>query len=57
MDITKGKLKQIIKEEMDLLAATGDISLVTESEKKIFQSILEKLTPEQLQDLGLKRVK
>ena len=56
MDITKRRLKEIIKEEMDHLAETGDIDAVTKSEKMAFEIILEKLTPKQLEDLGIKRV-
>ena len=41
---------------MKLLAESGDLNMVTESEKKAFAMILEKLTPEQLKSLGLKRV-
>jgi len=56
MEITKRRLKEIIAEEMTHLAETGDLNMITESEKKAFAIILEKLTPKQLQDLGLKRV-
>lgn len=56
MEITKRRLKEIIAEEMTHLAETGDINMITEAEKKVFAIILEKLTPEQLEDLGLKRV-
>jgi hypothetical protein len=42
MQITKRRLKEIIKEE--------------ESEKMAFQIILEKLSPEQLEEMGLKRI-
>ena len=56
MEITKGKLKQIIKEEMQLLAETGDVFLISESEKKVFRIILEKLTPDQLKKFGVKRI-
>lgn len=56
MEITKRRLKEIIAEEMQLLVQTGDFSAVTESEKKAFAIILEKLTPQQLEELGLKRV-
>ena len=56
MQITKRRLKEIIKEEMDHLAASGDIDAITESEKMAFQIILEKLSTEQLQKLGLKRI-
>ena len=55
MDITKRKLKKIIKEEMNILANSGDITLVSESEKEVFALILEKLTPEQLKAFGLKK--
>ena len=56
MELTKRRLKEIIAEEMRYLAETGDLSLVTESEKKVFAVILEKLTPSQLEELGLKRL-
>ena len=56
MEITKRRLKEIIKEEMNNLAETGDIDMITESERKVFKIILEKLTPKQLEDLGLKRI-
>ena len=55
MDITKRRLKEIIKEEMDHLAETGDLSALTESEKQAFAIILEKLTPGQLSEFGLKK--
>ena len=54
MQITKRRLKEIIKEEMEHLAESGDINAITESEKMAFQIILEKLTPTQLEELGLK---
>lgn len=41
---------------MEHLAETGDINALTESEKMAFQIILEKLTPAQLEEMGLKRV-
>lgn len=56
MELTKRRLKEIIAEEMSHLAETGDINMITESEKKAFAIILEKLTPKQLETLGLKRV-
>ena len=56
MQITKRRLKEIIKEEMDHLAKTGDLEALTESEKMAFQIILEKLSPEQLEEMGLARV-
>ena len=56
MDITKRRLKEIIAEEMSILASSGDIMSVSESEKKAFAIILEKLTPKQLEELGLKRI-
>ena len=56
MQTTRRRLKEIIKEEMDHLAETGDLEALTESEKMAFQIILEKLSPEQLQELGLKRI-
>ena len=56
MQITKRRLKEIIKEEMEHLAESGDINAITESEKMAFQIILEKLSPYQLEELGLKRI-
>ena len=56
MELTKRRLKEIIAEEMQHLAETGDINMITESEKRAFAIILEKLTPEQLEELGLRRV-
>jgi len=56
MQITKRRLKEIIKEEMEHLAESGDINAITESEKMAFQIILEKLTPTQLQEMGLKKI-
>jgi hypothetical protein len=55
MQLTRKRLKQIIKEEMNHLAETGDLDMVTEAEKKAFAIILEKLTPKQLEELGLKK--
>ena len=56
MEITKRRLKEIITEEMASLAETGDLNMITEAEKKAFAIILQKLTPKQLEDLGLKRI-
>ena len=56
MEITKRRLKEIIAEEMSHLAETGDLNMITEAEKKAFEIILEKLTPKQLEELGLKRI-
>ncbi len=56
MELTKRRLKQIIAEEMSLLVETGDVELVTEAEKRAFSIILEKLSTEQLEKLGLKRI-
>ena len=56
MELTRRKLKEIIAEEMSHLAETGDLNMITEAEKKAFEIILEKLTPKQLEELGLKRV-
>ena len=56
MQITKRRLKEIIKEEMEHLAENGDINAITESEKMAFQIILEKLSPAQLEEMGLKRL-
>ncbi len=56
MELTKRRLKEIIAEEMNHLAETGDLNMITKAEKKAFEIILEKLTPKQLEDLGLKRI-
>ena len=56
MELTKRRLKEIIAEEMNHLAETGDISMITESEKKAFAIILEKLTTTQLEAMGLRRI-
>ena len=56
MQITRRRLKEIIKEEMDHLAKTGDLEGLTESEKMAFEIILEKLSPEQLREMGLTRI-
>ena len=56
MQITKRRLKEIIAEEMNHLAETGDFNIITEAEKKAFAIILEKLTPKQLEEMGLKRI-
>jgi len=55
VEITKRKLKQIIKEEMYCLAENGDISLITEAEKEAFEIILNKLTDRELKEYGLKK--
>ena len=49
-------LKNIIKEEMLSLAETGDINLVSESERKVFKIILEKLSDDDLRQLGLRKL-
>ena len=56
MELTKKRLKEIIAEEMNHLAETGDLNMVTEAEKKAFAIILEKLTPNQLKELGIKKI-
>ena len=56
MELTKRRLKEIIAEEMNHLAETGDLNMITKAEKKAFEIILEKLTPKQLEEMGLKRV-
>ena len=56
MELTKRRLKEIIAEEMNHLAETGDLNMITEAEKKAFEIILEKLAPKQLENLGLKRI-
>ena len=56
MELTKRRLKEIIAEEMQHLADTGDLNMITEAEKKAFAIILEKLTPTQLEEMGLKRI-
>jgi hypothetical protein len=55
MELTKRRLKEIIAEEMQHLADTGDLNMITEAEKKAFAIILEKLTSDQLEKLGLRR--
>ena len=57
MQITKRRLKEIIKEEMNHLASTGDMKAITESEKMAFKIILEKLTQKDLTEFGLRRTK
>lgn len=56
MELTKRRLKEIIAEEMSHLAETGDLNMITEAEKKAFAIILEKLTPNQLKEMGLRRL-
>ena len=56
MELTKRRLKEIIAEEMQHLADTGDLNMVTEAEKKAFAIILEKLTPKQLEEMGIRRI-
>ena len=56
MELTKRRLKEIISEEMNHLAEKGDLNMITESEKKAFAIILEKLKPTQLGELGLRRL-
>ncbi len=56
MQITKRRLKEIIKEEMDLLAQTGNLEALSESEKLAFKIILEKLSSTELRDFGLKKI-
>tara|TARA_B100000427_G_scaffold270394_1_gene237014 strand:- start:767 stop:937 length:171 start_codon:yes stop_codon:yes gene_type:complete len=56
MELTKKKLKEIIKEEIEHLSSTGELYSLTESERQAFELILEKLTPRDLEDLGLKRI-
>ena len=46
----------VIKEEMEVLAETGDIDYLTESERQLFEIILEKFSEEQLEELGLKKI-
>ena len=57
MEITKKHLKKIIKEEMQVLADTGDLNAITESEKQLFKIILEKFYDTYLNDYNLKRTK
>ena len=56
MEITKRKLKEIIKEEIEMLSLTGELRTLTESERKAFKMILSKLTSEELQDFGLEKI-
>ena len=55
MEITKKKLKEIIKEEMDLLSTVGDIHAPSISEMRMFQMILDRLSDEHLKNFGLKK--
>jgi hypothetical protein len=57
MEITKRHLKKIIKEEMQVLADTGDLNAITESEKQLFRIILEKFSDTDLKTYHLKRTK
>ena len=43
MQITKRRLKEIIVEEMQHLADTGDLNAIKEAEKKAFAIILDLL--------------
>ena len=56
MQITKGRLKKIIKEEMELLSESGDITMISESEIQAFKIILNKLTESQLKEFGIKKI-
>ena len=56
MDITKRRLKEIIAEEMSHLAETGDLNMITESEKKAFALILKKLSITELEGFGIRRI-
>ena len=57
MDITKKRLKEIIAEEMKILSESGDFNAVSESEKKAFALILEKLSQAELVKFGIRRIK
>ena len=56
MEITKRRLKEIIAEEMQHLAESGELEMTTDAERRAFAMILEKLTPKQLEKFGLKRL-
>ena len=56
MEITKKRLKEIIKEEMEFLAEDGNVRAITSSEKKLFEIILKKLDSSQLETFGIKRI-
>ena len=56
MEITKRKLKQIIREEMQNLAETGDITMITEAEHRVFKVVLGKLSSKELEKYGLQRI-
>ena len=56
MEITKRRLKEIIKEEMETLALTGDLTRLTESEKEVLHIILEKISESELEEYGLKKI-
>tara|TARA_B100000214_G_C23396532_1_gene369633 strand:+ start:294 stop:467 length:174 start_codon:yes stop_codon:yes gene_type:complete len=57
MDITKKRLKEIIAEEMIILSESGNLEAVSESEKKAFALILEKLSQTELANFGIRRIK
>tara|TARA_A100001011_G_C13561272_1_gene536436 strand:+ start:277 stop:450 length:174 start_codon:yes stop_codon:yes gene_type:complete len=57
MEITKNQLKKIIKEEMEILSQSGDIYSLTEVEKRFFKSMLERLSPQNLVEFGIKKLK
>ena len=55
MEITKGKLKKIIKEEIMRLAELNEISRLTEEEAAEVTQMIARLTDEQLAAMGLQR--
>jgi len=55
MEITKKQLKNIIKEEMEILSRTGDIDSLTEVERRFFKELLERLSPQNLAEFGIKK--
>jgi len=55
MEITKKQLKNIIKEEMEILSRTGDIDSLAEVERRFFKELLERLSPQNLAEFGIKK--
>ena len=58
MNITKKKLKSLIKEEYFNMMGVNEPSFktLTENEKLVFRDILGRLAPEQLQEYGIKKI-
>ena len=55
MEITKKKLKQLIKEELLNLAELGEVGTLTPDEVKQLQGLLSKANPATLAALGLQK--